>query len=91
MCEVKHCVNQEVFTYQASVIKKSIEEDKWYLSEQAGHDVGWEAAKEHFFNTYSMGFAAGFRASFCGLVCPKRFHCAIASKYLIENEKEKQT
>jgi hypothetical protein len=83
MCN--HCINQDVFTYQASVIQKSIEEDKWYLSERAGHDVGWDVAKDHFFNTYSMGFAAGFRSSFCGLVCPKRFHCSIAAKYLIHS------
>ena len=80
------CINKDVFTYQASVIKLSIEEDKWYMSEKAGHDVGLEIAKEHFFNTYLNGFAAGFRASFCGLVCSKRFDCAIAKKYLIEKE-----
>lgn len=78
------CINKDVFTYQANVIKHSIEEDKWYLSEKAGYDVGWKIAEDHFIQTYLMGFAAGFRSSFCGFVCPKRFDCVIAKKYLIE-------
>ena len=76
------CVSPEVFTYQAQVIQKSIEEDKWYLSEQAGHDVGWQAAEEHFIKTYLNGFAAGFRASYCGFVCYHRHNCLLAKKYL---------
>lgn len=81
--ELTQCVNQEVFTYQAKVIKISINEDKWYLSERAGYDVGWEIATKHFIETYLMGFAAGFRASFCGMICEKRFNCTIAKKYLL--------
>jgi len=27
---------------------KEIEKDKWYLSEKAGYDVGYEFAKKHF-------------------------------------------
>lgn len=89
MCEaIDNCVSEDVFTVQAELIKKCIEEDKWYLSEQEskklGHpvDVGWAAAEQHFYQTYLNGFAAGFRASFCGFVCPVRKRCNLAKKYI---------
>lgn len=82
MGETLQCIDQQVFTFQAQVLKKSIEEHKWYLSEKAGHDVGLEIAQEHFFKTYLNGFAAGFRASYCGFVCLKRHTCRIAQRYL---------
>jgi hypothetical protein len=76
------CTNKDFFVVQSRVIQKSIEEDKWYLSEQQGKDVGWEMAKEHFINTYFAGFAAGFRASYCTLTCPLRHDCAFAKKFI---------
>lgn len=68
------CTNQEVFTLQAQIMKTCIEEDKWFLSEKCNppHDVGWEAAQEHFAKTHANGFATGFRACYCALVCPNR-------------------
>lgn len=77
------CRNHDFFTIQSRVIERSIAEHKWYLSEKAGKDVGWEAASQSFFNTYFAGFAAGFRVSYCTLVCPNRQECGEAQKWLI--------
>ena len=76
------CNNEEFFAVQSKVMEKSIAEDKWYLSEKEGKDVGWEIAKEHFYETYFAGFAAGFRVSYCTLVCPHRHNCSEAQKWL---------
>lgn len=74
------CTNSDFFADQARILRRSIEEDKWYLSEQEGHDVGWKAAEEHFFRTYFSGFAAGFRACYCSLTCPIRNNCTLSMK-----------
>jgi hypothetical protein len=81
MCK-STCESDSFFTVQAQSIQKCIEEHKWFLSEKAGHDVGWVEAEENFLDTYFMGFAAGFRASYCGSVCSLRHECEMAKKYL---------
>jgi hypothetical protein len=78
------CSNKEFFVMQAKIMERAIEEDKWYLSEAQHHDVGWEVAKEHFFKTYSSGFAAGFKACYCALTCPARRGCALAQQWKVE-------
>jgi len=76
------CNNKDFFVIQAKIMQKAIEEDKWILSEKEGHDVGWNAAQEHFFKTFFSGFAAGFRVSYCALICPFREDCKQAQKWL---------
>ena len=49
-----------------------IEKDKWYLSEKAGYDVGWNTAKKHFVETYLNNWAEGYRKCYCSLVCENR-------------------
>ena len=74
------CSNGDFFIAQAHILQTCIEEDKWYLSEQEGHDVGWQVAEDHFFQTYFCGFAAGFRACYCSLTCPIRKDCSLSMK-----------
>lgn len=76
------CINDDFFKVQSQVLRKSIEEDKWYLSEQEGRDVGWDAAEQHFISTYFCGFAAGFKAAFCSMICPNRKNCQQAQQWL---------
>jgi hypothetical protein len=78
------CHNKDFFLKQADVIRRCIEEDKWYLSEKAGRDVGWEAAYDHFMKTFVAGFAAGFRACYCGMICPMRQQCCTGQKYAVQ-------
>jgi hypothetical protein len=72
------CKNPDFFVQQAELVRKCIAEHKWYLSEKAGHDVGWSYAEQHFARTYLQGFAIGFRAAFCGLVCFQRAICKLS-------------
>jgi hypothetical protein len=75
------CRNPDFIAQQAELVRKCIMEHKWYLSEKAGHDVGWTYAEHHFVRTYLPGFAVGFRATFCGLVCFRRAICPLNHRY----------
>jgi hypothetical protein len=78
------CCNESFFKEQANVVRKAIDEDKWYLSERAGHDVGLRAAEEHFIENYLKGFAACYRILYCSRLCPDKQNCMLAQKYLIQ-------
>jgi hypothetical protein len=80
-----HCVNTDVITKQSELLKRCIEEEKWFLSEKAGFDVGFEAAEKSFILKYFKGFAATWRVIYCGLVCPLRHECIIGNKYCEKN------
>ena len=67
---------------QRLLLEQCVDEHKWYLSERAHCDVGWDAALDSFCEKYFNGFAAGFRACYCGLVCENRQNCELAKRYL---------
>jgi hypothetical protein len=50
---------------------------KYYLSEKARHDVGWSFAERNFIEHYLDTWAAGFKAAYCGHVCPDRNACEL--------------
>ena len=75
------CQDPQFFQTQAAILTRCVNEHKWYLSEKAHRDVGWDAALDSFCEKYFQGFAAGFRAAYCGLFCPNRGNCEIGSKY----------
>jgi hypothetical protein len=75
------CRHPAFFVQQAELVRQCIAEHKWYLSEKAGHDVGWQYAEQHFLRNYLHGFAIGFRATFCGLVCMEKTICPISQHY----------
>jgi len=56
-------------------LRKAIEEDKWYLSERAGHDVGWDIAKQHFYEHYLDQVSGAFRRQYCTIVCRQQHDC----------------
>jgi hypothetical protein len=82
------CTNKDFFVIQAKILKKAIEENKWFLSEKEHRDVGWAVAEENFLQVYSSGFNAGYRACYCGLCCPIRNECTQAIKWIESNEKD---
>ena len=60
---------------QRNALRHAIDEDKWYLSERAGYDVGWEAAKQHFYKEFLMGFSQEYRRVFCEVQCHYTNEC----------------
>jgi len=50
---------------------KAISEHKWYLSEQAGYDVGYQFAEQNFIENILPTFANDFRARYCNN-CPEQ-------------------
>lgn len=75
-----HCNNVDVMKKQAAALKTCIDEQKWFMSEKVGHDVGLEEATNKFFDTYFFGFSAGWRIAFC-FNCPNNKDCSVGSKY----------
>jgi len=57
-------------------------ENKWYLSQRAGHDVGSTAAEWDFINHHVEAFADQFRATFCGL-CSHRGECLVCDRFVM--------
>ena len=64
---------------QHAGLKRALDEDKWYLSERAGFDVGMEAAERNFCRHHLDRFAQSFRVDFCRNKCPERHTCELAS------------
>jgi hypothetical protein len=56
-------------------LKAAIEDNKWYRSIEAQHDVGWEQAEKDFIKNYLKTWAAGFKVCYCNFVCPARETC----------------
>jgi hypothetical protein len=69
---------REYMAEQERGLRKAIDEDKWYLSERAGRDVGFDAAEEDFCQYHLDRFARVFRIEFCRNRCPERDKCELA-------------
>ena len=65
---------KQLLEIETTALREEIERDKWYLSEKEGHDIGWEAAEQHYINTHLNGWAAGFKSCYCNQVC-KELNC----------------
>ena len=65
---------------QEGSLREAIDEDKWYLSEEAGYDVGYEVACENFMRHHLDRFAHEFRVRFCRNRCPSRTSCVLARR-----------
>lgn len=56
----------------------AINEEKWYMSEREGRDVGFDAAMNRFIESHLDRFASDFRIQFCREECPLRRECELA-------------
>ena len=61
-------------------LREAIDENKWYMSERAGYDVGFEAAEYDFYVHHLHRFAHEFRVQYCGSRCPGRWECELAAR-----------
>lgn len=59
-------------------LRKALEENKWYLSEREGHDVGEQRATEDFLQNHFDRFAAEVRLAFCEHECSQHENCPLA-------------
>ncbi len=70
----------EYMALQQRELRIALDENKWYLSERAGYDVGMAVALDDFCRYHLDRFAHEFRIRFCGRVCPARQSCAGARR-----------
>ena len=71
-----HCGHFHKFMQiQLEALKKAINEDKWYLSEEVGHDIGFQAAKIDFQEKYLDDWAKDFQQNYCNKICSEKDTC----------------
>ncbi len=70
------CIHfKEFMENQLKLIKNSIEENKWYLSEKAMRDVGYSESEKDFIEIHMEKVAINFRKKYCGEICKNREDC----------------
>ncbi len=65
---------------QRDYLRRAIDENKWYLSERQGHDVGIAAAQQHFIENHFDRVAHDFRLNYCRGACVLRTECPVADQ-----------
>ena len=75
-------------TWNVGHLVEAIEENKWYLSEQQGYDVGFSTAELDFLNHHSDTWGAKWRVIYCGTVCELRDGCELGSKLVKRDKNE---
>lgn len=65
---------------QQQTLCRAIDENKWYLSERAGCDVGHDAAVDDFCGRHLDAFAQLFRVSYCRRECVERESCGLVGR-----------
>ena len=66
---------KELLDAERPELKKEIERNKYYLSQKAYCDVGWEEAEKDFIEYYLRTWTAGFKAAYCNYCCPDAEDC----------------
>lgn len=62
-------------TKQAEEIIAAFDENKWYLSEKAGEDVGDLTSQIHFLRYHVHDWAENWRKEWCQNRCPYKGNC----------------
>jgi len=74
--DTQRCQNyREFMLAQRRRLDEALAENKWYLSERAGRDVGLATAKQDFLKHHFERVALQFRAWYCGEQCRMRTTC----------------
>lgn len=60
-------------------LQHCIDENKWYLSEKAGRDVGPAVAEKDFVERHLDRVAADFRERYCRERCSGRQQCSLSA------------
>lgn len=77
------CVrNEDYIAAEREQLRAALDENKWYLSERAGTDVGRRNAEADFIDRHIEVFSNRFRAVFCGR-CSYQDGCPICSKFML--------
>ena len=59
-------------------LRQALDENKWYMSERQGRDVGEQTATQDFLQNHFDQFAADVRTRFCEHQCARQKNCPLA-------------
>jgi hypothetical protein len=82
MCALPQPACPEFSRYMGEFRKRlhyALDENKWFLSERVGRDVGEQAATEDFLQHHFDRFAGEIRGRFCQHECGRHANCPLAS------------
>ena len=74
--------NRAYLSSERERLRAALEENKWYLSQRAGHDVGATIAEWDFIDHHLEAFADRFRAAFCGR-CSHSDECVVCERFVM--------
>jgi hypothetical protein len=77
---------KELLEIEIPSLRKEILKDKYYLSQEEGHDVGWARAERHYIDTHLEGWAKGFKDCYCSKVCTE-VNCEYHKRNKIRGDK----
>jgi hypothetical protein len=71
-------------TWQIRRYRRAVEENKWYLSEKTGRDVGWDEAEHDFLINEYYGCAPKWRKEYCASKCNHFTDCSLGQHFCRE-------
>lgn len=71
--------------WQIKRYRRAVEENKWYLSEKTGRDVGWEEAELDFLVNGYYGCAPKWRVEYCSSKCNHFTGCTLGQNFCSED------
>ena len=75
---------KKLMKWQAAKMRAAIREDKWFLSESEGDDVGEE--KAHFTEEHLNHCAEDWRKEYCSGMCEHREGCELGQAMIERRE-----
>ena len=75
-CTRKTCLNLgSLLEQERKDFEKAIEENKWFLSEKEGYDIGRQKAEKDFTQKHFKDWAEKEKEYFCMNFCPLKYGC----------------
>jgi hypothetical protein len=83
--EINRCVElTKLLEFEREKLRKAIDLHKYYLSEKAPGDVGFQFAEQDFMKKYLQKWAIDSRNNYCESICEHSHECTIYQESLIK-------
>jgi len=73
-----------LLAWQLKRYRRAVEENKWFMSENTGRDVGWKEAEYDFLVNEYYGCAPKWRMEFCASKCNHFSDCSLGQHFCLE-------
>jgi hypothetical protein len=70
----------ELTLWQVEQYRQAVNENRWYMGQKYSRWIGWVEAEQDFLNQGYSGCAEKWRQEYCGVLCPFKRDCLLASQ-----------